>query len=357
MPAPVTEKPAAKAEAVSAKNLSCFKPAEPGYALVVSGTLQEDLELGPEQSPVLFRGAVIIPENIKLTLRGGAVVHLKADSAAKKAGEGSPSGSPDPTQCAVVWVFGTLATQGVTGNPVELLNQEKCDASLLFYGAHESAIEGARLKGISFAQNGGTTLWINCEILGGGTYAMACGAAVVTQCTFRKFGGIFATYDAGPWSLLLRKNLFDSCREGLILGSDPGETRLIVEKNHFINTQGAHIRAMPRGDRGRKSAPADARASKSPGLELLIGENWYGSAIPEEVDMRIVDSRVDSNIHARLNTRPPAGQPYANVGAGVSAQTLQTTLKEQQAVQQRLLQSQLALKKPGEKLAQQIKRD
>jgi hypothetical protein len=359
---PALEKPAAKplasAPAPAPKVPSCFKPLEPGYATVISGTLQQDLELGPEQSPILLRGTLVVPENFKLTLRGGTVVHVKSDPQAEHP---TQSGSPDPTQCGVIWIFGTLTAQGVTGNPVEILNQEKTDASVLFYGANESAIDGVRLKGVTLAQNGGITRWANCEVIGGGSYALGSGAAVVTHCTFRKFGGIFATYDAAPWSLLLRRNLFDNCREGLILGTDPGETRLVVEKNHFVNTQGAHIRAMPRGKNAVRKVNSGA-ASKAADMEFLIGENWYGSAIPEEVDMRIVDCRSDPNIHSRLNTRPPAAQPYANTGAGVSATILQATAKEQQSAEQKLLQAQTAAlpKKSADRVAQQamsVKRD
>ena len=316
---------------------SYLKPAEPGYPTVLSGTLTEDLELTPLMSPVLIAGTFIVPEKIKLTIQGGTLIRLRADPQAPK----PTPGTPDPSQAAVIWVWGTLNTSGVTGNPAEFVNLEKSDASLLLYGANDCKLDGVRLKGMNVAQSGGTAQWTNCEFVGSGSYAMAAGAGIFTQCTFRRFGGIFATYDVAPWSLLVRKSLFEHCREGIILGSNPGEARLVVEKNHFIGTQGAHIRALP-----LKSKVATAADGKKPDdMEVLIGENWYGSAIPEETDMRIVDRRNDPTIRARLNTRPPANQPYANIGAGMKVAVLEATAKEQQAMLQKLLQAHLAKQK------------
>jgi hypothetical protein len=312
------------------------RPAEPGYVTVLSGTLTEDLELSPQMSPVLIRGTFVVPEKIKLTVQSGTVVHLRGDPDASPA----PAGTPDPTQSAVMWIWGTLNANGATGDPAELLNQEKADASLLLYGANECRLDGLRLKGVSVAQSGGVAKWSNCEFIGSGSYAMAAGAALISQCSFRKFGGIFATYNVAPWSLLVRRNLFEHCREGIIIGSNPGEARLIVEQNHFIGTQGAHIRALPLG---KSKAGADGK--KPDDMEVLIGENWYGSSVPEEIDMRIVDRRNDPSIHARLNTRPPASQPYANIGAGMKATVLESTRKEQQSAEQKLLQAQFAKEK------------
>src|SRR5207248_7121001 len=52
-------------------------------------------------------------------------------------------------------------------------------------------------------------------------------------------------FRSGPWALLARKNLFEACREGIVLGNNPGETSLVIEKNNFVNTRGANLRAMP----------------------------------------------------------------------------------------------------------------
>ena len=320
----------------SEKPASFRKPAEPGYVTVLSGTLTEDLELSPAMSPVLIRGTFIVPEKIKLSIAAGTVIHLRGDPDAPKV----PAGTPDPALSAVVWIWGTLNGSGVTGNPAELLNQEKADASLLLYGVNECRLDGLRLKGVSVAQNGGVALWTNCEFVGTGSYAMAGGAALISQSTFRKFGGIFATYNVAPWSLLVRRNLFEHCREGIIIGSNPGEARLVVEQNHFVGTQGAHIRALPLA---KPKAAADGK--KPEDMEVLIGENWYGSSVPEEIDMRIVDRRNDPSIHARLNTRPPANQPYSNIGAGMKTAVLDATKKEQQQLEQKLLQAQFAKEK------------
>ena len=320
------------------------RPAEPGYATVLSGTLSEDLELTPHMSPVLIRGALIVPESVKLTIHGGTVVDLRADPGAAKPAPNTP-GTPDPAKSAVLWIWGTLETAGGTGAPAELLNQDQTEASLLLYGAHECRMDGLRLKGVTVAQNGGIARWTNCELIGPGAYAMAAGAALMTQSTFRKFGGVFATYDVAPWSLLIRKCLFESCREGVVLGSTPGDARLVIERNHFIATQGAHIRALPLkdGSVARAALPVAARGASE--IEILIGENWYGSSIPEEIDMRIVDRRSDPAIHARLNTRPPAAQPYTHIGAGMKPAIIEATLKEQQSQQQKLIQAHLARQK------------
>jgi hypothetical protein len=184
-------------------------------------------------------------------------------------------------------------------------------------------------------QSSGVCQWTNCEFTNVPHYALAAGAGLFTHCSFRNCGGLFAAYNLGPWSLLARRNLFDGCREGIVLGADPGETRLIVEKNNFAKTRGANIRVMnPVTSKG--VADAKARAGD---LDLFIGENWYGSMLLEEAEMRLVDRRTDPSVRARLNTRPPAERPYANTGAGVSATILAATLREQQAAQQKLLQA------------------
>ncbi|HYG77825.1 MAG TPA: right-handed parallel beta-helix repeat-containing protein [Planctomycetota bacterium] len=309
---------------------SALQPPEAGYATVLSGTLYDGLfELGPQQSPILIRGNLIVAEDATIIIKPGAVVHLKADP---KAAKPARPDVPDPSQSAVIWMWGRLVVEGATGNPVEVANLEKTPASLLLYGSAQSRIEGVRLKNVSVTQTDGVCQWTNCEYVSSPHYALAAGAALFTHCSFRNFGGVFATYNHGPWSLLLRKNVFESCREGVVLASDPGEERLIVEQNHFLNTRGAHIRLMPFA-----APPADAKKASTPDVDVFIGENWYGTAVPEEAELRLVDRRIDPSVRARLNTRPPAERPYMGVGTAVSAAVLGATLKEQQAAVQKIL--------------------
>lgn len=306
---------------------AALRKADGGYKYLLSGVLDTDLTLGAEHSPLAIVGALVVPANLTLTIKPGVVIHLLADPRAEKPAE---AGAPDPTQSATLWIWGTLLAEGITGNPIEVLNQEKYAAALLLYGNNTSRIEGTRFKDVAIAQNGGVAYWTNCEVLGARHFAVASGAALLTHCSLRECGGLFATYNAGPWSLLVRRCLFDRCKEGIVLGSDPGDTRLIVEKNHFIGTRGAHIRAMP------VALEKDAKG-KAVDLELLIGENWYGTAIVEEADLRLVDRRSDPALRARLNTRPPADQPYPGTGAGVPATILSNSVKEQLPLQQKLI--------------------
>jgi len=350
--------------------LSTFLPREPGYTLVLSGVLDANLELGPEQSPVLVRGSLAVPEGLTLKIKAGTCIHLRANAAEtpaksdttplpptpSRSGEGAggrpaaaPSNAttapPAPSPRAAICVWGTLLTEGITGNPVEMINQEKTPAALLLYSPAQNKLDGVRLKDVGVTQASGVCSWTNCEFTGSPHYALAAGAALFTHCSFRNCGGIFATYDLGPWSLLARRNLFDGRREGIVLGSNPGDARLVIEKNNFAGARGAYIRVMPLP---KTKAPPDrdpdhvgqaSSLSYSGEFELLIGENWYGSALPEEAELHLVDRRIDPAVRARLNTRPPAERPYANTGAGVSAGVLAATLREQQAVQQRLLQA------------------
>src|SRR5260370_954614 len=104
---------------------------EPGFTTVITGKVEKNLILGPEQSPVLFKGSVIIPAGVSVEVKAGAFIHFRADSNAEKPADGSP----DPSQSAVVWVWGSLNIEGLTGNVVELVNDDKTDALLLMYGA------------------------------------------------------------------------------------------------------------------------------------------------------------------------------------------------------------------------------
>lgn len=345
--APASARPAVKSNAAlgalngpvvprNRPDTSALQPKEPGYATVLSGTLHDGyFDLGPKESPILIRGNLIVAENATVILHPGAVIHLRGDPKAEK----PLRDAPDPTQSAALWVWGALKAEGVTGNPIEVANLEKTPASLMLYGPAQSRIDGVRLKNINVTQTDGVALWSNCEFVSANHYALAGGAGIFTHCTFKSCGGVFATYNAAPWSLLMRRNVFDGCKEGIVLGSDPGETRLVVEKNHFLRTRGANIRAMPLKNSLDANSAAAEGAKKPALLELFIGENWYGSALLEEVEPRLVDRRIDPSVAARLNTRPPAERPYANVGAGVPATVLSATQKEQEAMQQKLLQA------------------
>jgi len=292
------------------------------YCTVLSGVLEKNLELGPENSPVLISGSYVILEGATLRLRAGTMLHLAADPSLLPPAQSS---TPDPSKNAVLTVWGSLICEGVTGNPVEFLNQETADAMFLLYGSRQSHFDGAKLKGIGIVQSGGLCLWTNCEFQKLPHYAVAAGGALFTHCTLRECGGIFATYNNGPWSLLVRRTIFERCREGIVLGSNPGQARLVIEQNHFIGTKGAHIRAMP--------------VSKGKDLELLIGENWYGTALPEEIELRLVDRRADPSVRARLNTRPPADLPYSDSGCGVTAKVLAATAGTQQSMQQQIMRA------------------
>jgi len=323
---------------VTASLPSALQPSEPGYATVLSGTLYDGLfELGPQQSPILIRGNLIVAEDATVLIKPGAVIHLKADPKAEKPARADV---PDPAQSAVIWVWGRLHVEGVTGNPVEVSNLEKIPASLLMYGASTSRMEGVRLKNVSVTQSAGVSQWTNCELLNSPHYALAAGAALFTHCTFKNFGGVFATYNLAPWSLLMRKNVFEACREGVVLGSDPGESRLVVEFNHFLNTRGAHIRLMPTS----RTAPDASKAARAttPDLDVFIGENWYGTPIAEEAERRLVDRRIDPTVSLRLNTRPPSEHPFINVGTAVSPAVLAATQKEQLPLVQKILQAHAA---------------
>jgi len=295
---------------------------EAGYGVVLSGVLDKNTEIGPEQSPAMIRGLLVIPEKMTLTLKPGAVVHLVADPMAKKPVN---PGEPDPTLSAAVWVWGSLIAVGHTGDPVELSSYDATPAPLLFYGSSTSNLEGVRVRNCAVVQNAGVVKWTNSEFLSTPHVALAGGAALFTHCSFRNCGGIFATYQAGTWSLLVRRSVFAACKEGIVLASDPGETRLVVEKNHFLNTRGAHIRAM-------NLAGAVLKDS-----DFFIGENWYGTAQSDEVDLRIADRRLDPRVKARLNIRPPATEPYTNIGGGVANDVLGESQKQQDTLAQKLL--------------------
>ncbi|HYF48306.1 MAG TPA: hypothetical protein VEJ63_02810 [Planctomycetota bacterium] len=309
--------------------------ADAGFRVVLKGPLTRNTELKQSDSPVLIKGNVVIPAGCTLKIGPGTVVTLQGDETAPA----PQNGAPDARVGGVLWVWGTLSIEGVTGNPVEVSAKSGNDGSLLFFGGETSRIEGARFKNIAMTQTAGTVHWLNCEIVNAKHYALATGVATLTHCSLKSCGGLFASYTVGPWSLLVRRSLFENCKEGIILGSDPGETRLILERNHFIGTKGAHLRVLPtNATRVEARRVSEGQAGRTPtGLDIFIGENWYGTAAADEVDLRLIDRRADMSLRARLNIRPPAEKPYTDTGAGISAAAISATQKEQEPILKRLL--------------------
>lgn len=276
-------------------------PAIDGYKTVLSGKLRRDCLLGPEDGPVLVRGVLVVPPECTLGLKPGAVLHLAPDRAAKP-----EPGGHDPTKSGALWVLGRLLADGLTGERergarIEARNAES--AALYFYGDKESEIRGATIEKTGVVQRGGEVRWLGVTFKNAPHYALVSGAALLVQDSFVECGGIFATYDNGPWSLLLSGCRFERGAGGLVLGSNPGAERLRVERNDFEAMAGPCLRA----------APVDAKRR----VEWLVGENWYGSSQPERVDVSIVDGRSDAALRARINTRPPAEAAYADCGADV----------------------------------------
>src|SRR6185295_18226220 len=97
------------------------------------------------------RGILIVPAKVTLKINAGATVHLRSDTNAAKP---ALAGAPDPAKSAVIWVYGTLIVEGVTGKPVEFTGIDKdINANLLLYGSEQSKIEGARFKAVDVAQS------------------------------------------------------------------------------------------------------------------------------------------------------------------------------------------------------------
>ncbi|MBI3830707.1 MAG: hypothetical protein HY291_14390 [Planctomycetes bacterium] len=304
----------------------------PGFKSLLCGELDQDLAIGPEHSPVLVRGACIVPAGRTLTLKAGAVLQLQPDPNLSPADK---PGQPDPSKAGQLWVVGKLVAQGQAGKPAALSGANAAQGSqsgLFFYGQERSELEGVKLTDVAVTQSGqGEVLWTACEILNARHYALAAGAAVFEHTSFRRCGGLFAAYANGPWALMAMRCSIEQCREGLVIGSDPGEECLVFRNNTLTGTQGANLRAAP-----AHPARLDARG-RPVTTELLIGENWFGIAEPEVVDAKIVDVRSDPKIAMRLNTRPPEPQAYAHTGANVPAEVLAKSLKELEPVRIRLL--------------------
>ena len=287
----------------------------PGFKLVLSGELTEDLVLGPEKSPALVRGVLLVPAGRVLALKPGAVLMLQADETAQSV---PPTTLPSPSPEGHLWVVGTLHAEGARIGSTT-------GGSIFLYGKEASMLRGVKLERLAVTQTSGSAQWLGCTFQESPHYALAAGAAIFVQCTFAHCGGLLAAYDQGPWALMAVNNSFEACREGLVIGGNPGDEGLIFRKNSFVNTAGANLRAQP------------AQTDKRGLMEVLIGENWYGSAEPEAIDGKIIDHRSDPKIRARLNVRPPAQKAYSACGAKVSAEILAKAFREWEPVGARLL--------------------
>lgn len=306
----------------------------PGFKTILYGELAEDIVAGPEHSPVLVRGILIVPAGRTLTLKPGVVLEIRPDPAAEAAGK---PGQPDATKAGQLWIVGQLLAEAQPGKTSRITGPETAppgtpQASIYFYGHAASRLEGARLQSVAVTQAAASkVLWLGCTFTNSQHYALASGAAVFEHCSFRQCGGIVAAYDQGPWALLALRCSFELCREGLVLGSNPGDDCLVFRHNNLTGTRGANLRAAPAGAPRR-----DAKGRALP-LEVLVGENWYGTSEPEAVDAKVVDIRSNAKLNARLNIRPPAPQPYGNAGANLPAEALQKSLKELEPLHARLL--------------------
>ncbi|MBE7467181.1 MAG: hypothetical protein HS116_27220 [Planctomycetes bacterium] len=307
---------------VYADNPSTYSgPKIDGYRMVLGGTLTRDTTLTADQSPVLVRGSLVVPAGRTLLLKEGAKLYLQPDLLAPRPLQ---AGAPDPTQQGMLWIYGRLLTDGLSKDRVALQGSGARNAALFLYGREASELRGADLLDVAVTQRGGSAQWLGCRFTRAEHYALARGAALFVHTTFERCGGVLATYDAGPWALLARRCLFEHGREGIVLGSNPGADALHIEQNHFVDLAGAHLRALP-------------VQIKSP-MEVLIGENWHGTSIPEQIDARIVDRRSDRKLNARLNTRPPAEAPYDEAGADVPLKALARTYQDAGASREAMLQ-------------------
>jgi hypothetical protein len=298
----------------------------PGYKTVLSGHLAQDIELTAANSPALIHGALLVPSGRTLSLKPGAVLYLRPDP---KAAAPTQKGEPDARSTGTLWIGGRLLADGLNGARIEIAAEKGQTGGLFFAGSEMSELRGVNLKRVGITQSSGSIQWLGCELTDTPHYALAGGAALLVHCSLRRNGGLFATYDAARWALLINRCQFEECREGLVFRNAVSPQRLLVEQNAFERTAGANLRALP--------VTASTKQAAKP--EILIGENWYGTAVPEQIDARIIDRRSQKNIRLWLNTRPPAEQPYKDIGAAVPVETLARSLQEIEPVRTKLLKS------------------
>ncbi len=281
------------------------------YKLILTGQLDRDLVIEASQSPVLIQGILVIPKNRTLFLKPGVEIHIRP---------GRPSSSQEKTtskhkssdQVGQLWCLGKILADGLTGKDILIQGAPDERTEIFFYGQEQSELRGVNLTWISVTQNAGSVQWIACRLAAARHYALSSGAAVFLHCDFNRLGGIMATYDNGQWGLIASHCRFNSCGQGVVFATNPGADALIIDHNNFINTDGPVFRAWPLEPKNKKKV----------WQEFLIGENWYGTNIPEQIDARIHDYRTDRALKARINTRAPAEAPFKDTGANVSAATL-----------------------------------
>jgi len=329
-PAEVIDVPASpNAHAAKAPPSRLVRLQVPGFKTVLAGALDKDIELTAAQSPVLIHGVLLVPTGRTLTLRQGVVLRFRSDP---KADAPKAPNMPDPRRTGILWVNGRLLADGLKEPRVQISAVKGQTGSLSFSGAEMSELRGADVSHIAIAQPSASVQWLACKLTNVPHYALAGGAAFFIHCSIQRCGGIFTTYHTKPWALLVNRCTFDACREGLVFGCPSGNYALFIERNAFTQTSGAILRALP-------DATASKGKSRSRGAELLIGENWYGTAIPEQIDARIIDRRSHKGIRLWLNTRPPAEQRYADVGAQVPMPALARALKELEPTRVKMLKT------------------
>lgn len=278
-------------------------PQRNGYKLIISGRLHKDLVVDKKHSPCLVQGSLVIPKGRTLALMPGSELRILPDADNSKA-----------KSRAQLWCQGRFLADGLEGGAVRISGPDTGSAEIHFSSSSHSELRGVRLSGISITQMSSNVHWIGCVFDKSPYYAVASGAASFIHCTLRECGGILATYDKGKWALLVRRTSFEECEDGIVLGNDPGRKALDVKENSFTGTRGAHLRAWPKNG----SATGTWR-------EFLIGENWYGTTIPEQIDLKIMDGRTNRAIRARINTRAPALQAYRDCGAEASLSRITRT--------------------------------
>lgn len=331
LPPPKTADGGPAAELIQLPDLPAPRPNKPmlnvaGYKTILSGLLDQDLELSAANSPALIHGALLVPSGRTLSLKAGAVLYLRADP---NAAAPMRKGEPDTRTTGTLWISGRLLADGLGGTRIEICAEKGQTAGLFLAGTEMSELRGVQLRSVGITQSSGSIQWLGCALTDTPHYALAGGAAFLVHCTLKGNGGLFASYDTARWALLIKGCRFDGCREGLVFRNAVAPQQLLVERNAFDRTLGANLRALPVTTATRQAARH----------EILIGENWYGTSVPEQIDARIIDRRSHKSIRLWLNTHPPAERPYQDIGAGVPVETMARTLQDLEPTRVKMLKS------------------
>jgi hypothetical protein len=326
-------KPSVSTPAPATPAIPDVKPAdEVGFKTVLTGELAKDMVIGPDESPVLVKGMLTIPEGRTLFVKPGANIKLQPDAdlaqlspEATEARNKRLAGRVDLSKSGVIWVNGRLLADGLSGSKVEISAPTTDGGGIYFYGSQGCELRGVKLTKVSVVQSGGPITWLGCEFNDSQHYALSGGSAILQHCTFRRSGGIYAAYDSSRWALMASRCQFEDCDEGFVLGNNPGADALVVSQNNFIRPKGPVLRSRP-----GKSGNAQ---------ELLVGENYYGTEKPELAEARILDQRADANLR-RINTRPPADKPFLFCGAGVKVDQIALTYQNLEPAKNKLLAAQ-----------------